>query len=360
MLPYMKILAINPGSTSTKIAVFEDENNIFQKNLQHDAADLKTFKIVTEQFEFRKKAILDVLTEAGFDILSFHAIVGRGGMVHPVPSGVYTVNEKMKDDLQHCRFGEHASNLGALIADDIARQIPGARAFIADPVVVDEFQDVARVAGHPLFQRVSAFHALNHKAIAKAHAKKIGKPYTEINLIVAHLGGGISVGAHRKGKIVDVTNAVDGEGPFSPERSGTIPTLQLMALCFSGKYTFDQVKKILTGEGGMVSHLGTNQFQQIEKELIPAGDKHATLIHEAMAYNIAKYIGSMAVVLKGEIDGILLTGGISWNPLMVQSITEKVSFLAPVSVYPGEDEMGALARNGLAALRGEADVQTYA
>ena len=355
----MKILTINPGSTSTKIAIFEDENNIFQKNLQHAAADLKNFKIITEQFNFRKEAILAVLREAGYDILSFQAVVGRGGMLHPVPSGVYEVNETMKRDLLDCRYGEHASNLGALIADDIVGQIPGARAFIADPVVMDELQDVARVAGHPLFQRVSMFHALNHKAIAKAHAKKVGKSYESLNLIVAHLGGGISVGAHRKGKIIDVTNAVDGEGPFSPERSGSLPTLPLVKLCFSGKYTFEQVKKILTGEGGMVAHLGTNQFQKIEQELIPSGDKQAALVHEAMAYNVAKFIGAMATVLKGAVDAILLTGGIAHNPLMVQSITEKVSFLAPVIVYPGEDEMGALARNGLAAMRGEIEIQNY-
>ncbi|MDR3235775.1 MAG: butyrate kinase [Prevotellaceae bacterium] len=355
----MKLLIINPGSTSTKVAVFEDEKNVFQKNLQHDAVDLKKFKIITEQFEFRKKAILEVLRDEGIDVLSFRAVVGRGGVMHPVPSGVYEVNQQMIDDLRVCRFGEHASNLGALIADDMVKQIPGARAFIADPVVVDELQDVARVAGHPLFRRTAVFHALNQKAIAKTHAQKLGKPYETLNLIVAHMGGGVSVGAHRKGKIVDVSNAVDGEGPFSPERSGALPSLQLATLCFSGAYTFEQVKKILTGEGGMVAHLGTNQFQKIEKELIPAGDKHAALIHEAMAYNVAKFIGAMATVLNGEVDAVLLTGGIAWNPLMVKSITEKVTFIAPVSVYPGEDEMGALANNGLAALHGEVEIQVY-
>jgi butyrate kinase len=355
----MKILAINPGSTSTKIAVFEDDKNVFQKNLQHDAGDLKNFKVVTEQFDFRKKAILDVLKVAGYDIMSFNAIVGRGGIMHPVASGVFEVNEKMKDDLLTCRYGEHASNLGALIADDIAKSISGCRAFIADPVVVDEMQDVARVAGHPYFKRTSVFHALNQKAIAKAHAKKAGKPYESLNLIVAHLGGGISVGAHKKGKIIDVNNAVEGEGPFSPERSGGLSALQLVKLCFAGTHSLDEIKKMLTGKGGMVAHLGTNQFKKIEEELIPSGDKNAILVHEAMAYTIAKEIGAMATVLKGEIDGILLTGGIAWNPLMVKSITEKITFLAPVTVYPGEDEMAALASNGLAALKGEAKVQTY-
>jgi len=355
----MKILTINPGSTSTKIAVFEDDKNIFQKNLQHDADDLKHFAKITEQFEFRKDAILSVLKENNFDVQSFNAIVGRGGLMRPLTSGTYAVSEAMKKDLASCEYGEHASNLGALIADDIARQIPNCPAFIADPVVVDELHDVARVAGHPLFKRTSAFHALNQKAIAKAHAKKLGVPYESLNLIVAHLGGGISVGAHCKGKVIDVTNAIDGEGAFSPERSGTLPALQVAQLCFSGKYTLDEVKKILTGKGGMVAHLGTNQFQKIEEELIPSGDKQADLVHQAMSYNIAKHIGAMATVLLGKIDAIILTGGIAWNPLMVERITEKISFLAPVAVYPGEDEMGALASNGLAALRGETKVLTY-
>ncbi|MDR1405723.1 MAG: butyrate kinase [Prevotellaceae bacterium] len=355
----MKILTVNPGSTSTKIAVFEDEKNVFQKNLQHGADDLKDYKIVTEQLEFRKKAILNVLQEAGYEIKAFDAVVGRGGLMHPVPSGVFEVNDKMKADLLTCKFGEHASNLGALIADNIAKLKPGMRAFIADPVVVDELQEVARVAGHPLFRRAAAFHALNQKAIAKAHAGSSGKKYEEMNLIVAHLGGGISVGAHKHGKIIDVTNAVDGEGPFSPERSGALPSLQVAQLCFSGKYSFFDIKKMLTGKGGMVAHLGINQFQKIEQELLPSGDRHAALIHEAMAYNIAKFIGEMATVLEGNVDGILITGGIAWNPLMVASITEKVKFIAPVTVYPGEDEMAALAGNGLAALRGEAGILKY-
>ncbi|MDR0295992.1 MAG: butyrate kinase [Prevotellaceae bacterium] len=355
----MKILTINPGSTSTKIAVFEDEKNIFQKNLQHDAEDLKQFAKITDQFEFRKNVILSVLKENNFDVQNFNAIVGRGGLMHPLASGTYEVNEAMKKDLANCQYGEHASNLGALIADNIARQIPNCPAFIADPVVVDELQDIARIAGHPLFKRTSAFHALNQKAIAKVHAKKLGKPYESLNLIVAHLGGGISVGVHCKGKVIDVSNAIDGEGPFSPERSGTLPALQVAQLCFSGEYTLEQVKKILTGKGGMVAHLGTNQFQKIEEELIPSGDKQADLIHQAMSYNIAKHIGAMATVLIGKVDAIILTGGIAWNPLMVERITEKVSFLAPVAVYPGEDEMGALAINGLNVLRGETKALTY-
>ena len=355
----MKLLTINPGSTSTKIAVFEDNENVFQKNLQHDADELKQFEVITEQFEFRKSAILDVLEGAGYDINEFNAIVGRGGFVRPVPSGVFSINEEMKADLRSCKYGEHASNLGALIADDIAKSISGCRAFIADPVVVDELQDVARVAGHPLFKRTAALHALNQKAIARRYSKESGKSYNELNLIIAHLGGGISVGAHKQGKIIDVNNAIEGDGPFSPERSGGLSAMQVAELCFSGKYTLAQFKKMMVGEGGMVAHLGTNQFQKIEGEIIPSGDKNAILVHEAMAYNVAKEIGAMSTVLEGKIDAIVLTGGIAWNQLIVASIVKKIEFLAPVKIYPGEDEMAALAENGFAALRGEATILTY-
>jgi len=355
----MKLLTINPGSTSTKIAVFEDDNLIFKKTLQHDIDALKQYHVVTEQFEFRKKAILDVLKEVGYNVNEFNAIVGRGGFVRPISSGVFAINDKMKGDLLSCRYGEHASNLGALIADDIAKTIPNCRALIADPVVVDEMQDVARIAGHPLFNRTAASHALNQKAIAKRYAKDIGKPYNELNLIVTHLGGGISVGAHKQGKVIDGNNAIEGEGPFSPERSGGLTAMQVAKLCFSGKYTFAQVKKMMVGEGGLVAYLGTNNIQIVEEEMIPAGNQKAIEIHEAMAYNVAKEIGAMATVLEGKVDAILLTGGIAFNPLIVDSITRKVGFLAPVKVYPGEDEMGALAGNGLAALRGEVEINTY-
>jgi len=355
----MKILTINPGSTSTKIAVFEDDKNVFQKNLLHDSNELQQYGKITEQFEFRKQAILEVLKEAGYNVSEFNAVVGRGGILRPIPSGVFAINEQMKADLRACTYGEHASNLGALIADDIVKTIPGARAFIADPVVVDELQDVARVSGHPVFQRRSVFHALNQKAIAKQHAAQVGKRYESLNLIVAHLGGGISVGAHKGGKVIDVNNALGGEGPFSPERAGSVPCLALAELCFSGKYTLPQITKMLIGEGGMVAHLGTNQFMKVEHELIPAGDKKAMLIHEAMAYNVAKTIGSMAAVLEGKVDAILLTGGIAHNPLITESITKKVAFIAPVSVYPGEDEMAALAANGIAALSGDVEVLIY-
>jgi len=264
----------------------------------------------------------------------------------------------MKADLRNSIMGEHASNLGALIADDIARSLPSAKAYIADPVVVDEMEDVARISGHPRFKRISIFHALNQKAIARLHAKSIDKKYEELNLVIAHLGGGISVGAHRQGRVIDVNNALDGDGPFSPERAGTVPAGQLAKLCFSGEVTYDEVKKMLTGKGGLVAHAGTNDAYEIELKA-RAGDAKAKLLQDAMAYNIGKAIGAMAVVLKGKVDAIILTGGIAHNPDLVDYIKDMVGFIAPVAVYPGEDEMQALAMNGLMVLKGEVMPKEY-
>lgn len=346
------ILAINPGSTSTKIAVYQNAKSVFLKTIRHNSEELVQFKRITEQFEFRKDIIMKELQEAEIDINKISAVVGRGGLIKPIESGVYFVNDRMKEDLKNSIMGEHASNLGALIADDIARNLPSAKAYIADPVVVDELQDVARIAGHPKFQRLSIFHALNQKAIARQYAKSLDKKYEELNLIVAHLGGGISVGAHYMGRVIDVNNALDGEGPFSPERAGTVPAGQLAKLCFSGEHTYDEIKKMITGQGGMVAHAGTNDAYEIEMKA-KAGDKKAQLLQDAMSYNIAKHIGQMAAVLKGKVDGIILTGGIAHNTYLVDYIKEMVGFIAPVAVYPGEDEMQALALNGLMVLRGD-------
>jgi len=353
-----KILAINPGSTSTKIAVYKNNKSIFLKNIKHSADDLKGFSKIADQFEFRKEIILKELKEADIQIDKISAVVGRGGLIKPIESGVYEVNERMKTDIMNCIMGEHASNLGALIADDIAQSIPSAKAYIADPVVVDELEDVARIAGHPKFKRVSIFHALNQKAIARIYAKTIDKKYEELNLVVAHLGGGISVGAHKLGKVIDVNNALDGDGPFSPERSGSLPSHQLAKLCFSGEFTYDQVKKMITGQGGLVAHAGTNDAYEVEMKA-KAGDEKAKLIQDAMAYNIAKWIGASAAVLKGKVDAIILTGGIAHNPDLVDYIKDMVGFIAPVVVYPGEDEMQALAMNGLMVLKGEVEPKIY-
>ncbi|MDD4385611.1 MAG: butyrate kinase [Bacteroidales bacterium] len=353
-----KILAINPGSTSTKIAVYCNSKSEFLKTIRHTSEELQRFARVTDQFEFRKEIILQELKEAQIEINKISAVVGRGGLIKPIESGVYEVNDRMKEDLKNSIRGEHASNLGALIADNIAVSLPNAKAYIADPVVVDELQDIARIAGHPKFERVSIFHALNQKAIARQYAKSLDKKYEELNLIVAHLGGGISVGAHYMGHVIDVNNALDGEGPFSPERTGTVPAGQLAKLCFSGEYTYDEVKQMLTGKGGLVGHTGSNDAYDLEVRA-KSGDKKAQLLQDAMSYNIAKHIGQMAVVLKGRVDGIILTGGIAHNSYLVEYIKEMVGFVAPVAVYPGEDEMQSLAMNALMALRGDVLPREY-
>jgi butyrate kinase len=352
------ILAINPGSTSTKIAVFRNNREVFLKNIKHSSEELSQFSRITDQYGFRKNIILDELHNAGSEINNIILVFGRGGLVKPIPSGVYVVNEALIEDLKIGVQGQHASNLGGLIAHDIASSIPGAKAFIADPVVVDEMEDIARISGHPLFERVSIFHALNQKAIARQHAKSISKSYEELNLIIVHLGGGISVGAHKNGRVIDVNQALDGDGPFSPERSGTIPVGALVRMCFSGDYTQDEIKKMITGKGGYVAYLGTNEAYEVEKRA-SAGDDKAELIQQAMAYQVAKEVGGMSTVLKGNVDAILLTGGIAYGKPFVNMLSERIAHIAPIFVYPGEDEMRALAMNGLMVLKGEAEAREY-
>ena len=352
------ILAINPGSTSTKIAVFDGQNEIFTDTLRHSNEELEGYLYVVDQFDFRKNTIIDAIKKRGIALKDIKIVVGRGGLMRPISSGVYRVNDAMIEDLKGFRFGEHASNLGGLIAADLAKEIPGCEAYIADPVVVDELEDIARVTGHPLFKKISIFHALNQKAVAKRFSQSQGKPYEELNLIVVHLGGGVSVGAHKGGKVVDVNNALNGEGPFSPERTGTVPALQLAELCFLGNYTFDQIRKIIAGAGGVVAHLGTNSFIEVQ-ERVGKGDKEAKLIFDAFAYNIAKEIASKAVIFKGQVDSIILTGGIAYSKELTKDIEEMVSFIAPVTVIPGEDEMSALAMNGYGVLTGIEKVKEY-
>lgn len=353
------ILAVNPGSTSTKIAIYDGEKEIYSKTLRHQASDLSAYEHIADQFKFREGLIFDALKESGVSLESLSAIVGRGGLVKPVESGVYEVNSALLEDLRKGVQGEHASNLGGLIAHSLAERAGGkTRAFIADPVVVDELDDVARVSGLPFMPRLSVFHALNQKAIARRHAASMGKRYEELNLIVAHLGGGISVGAHRRGRVVDVNDAVNGEGPFSPERSGTLTARQLTELCFSGKYSEEEIKKLINGKGGLVAHLGTNNAKEVS-DRAEAGDKHAQLIEQAMGYNIAKCIGGCAAVLHGKVDAVLLTGGMAYGKTLTDYIEVMVSFIAPVTVYPGEDELGALAMNGLMVLHGEMEAKIY-
>ncbi len=353
-----QILVLNPGSTSTKIAVYENEKSIFLKNIKHISDEIAAFKTVADQYEFRKEVILKELESADIDINKLDAVVGRGGLVKPIESGVYEVNEALKRDLRAGILGEHASNLGGLIAEDIAKTIPNARAFIADPVVVDELEDVARITGCPGMPRQSIFHALNQKAVARLFARTRGFVYEELNLIVAHMGGGISIGAHKQGKVIDVNNAIDGYGPFSPERAGTLPTGPLIKACFSGKYTLEEMKKIVNGKGGLVAHLGTNQAYEVAKR-IEKGDKKAELVLSAMSYQIGKAIGGCAAVLKGKVNGIILTGGIANNTFVVNYVKNMIDWIAPLAVYPGEDEMNALMQNALMVLKNEINCKDY-
>jgi butyrate kinase len=352
------ILAINPGSTSTKFSLFEEETLVFEKSLRHTSVELKDYARISDQFNFRKNLIMNELTERGIDLSLIEAVVGRGGLVKPIESGIYAVNAKMKTDLQAGAYGSHASNLGALIADDIASSLPGAKAFIVDPVVVDEFQPVARLSGHPEIERRSIFHALNQKAVARLFAASEGRFYEDLNLIIAHMGGGVSVGAHRNGRVIDVNNALDGDGPFSPERSGGLPAGALSNLCFSGKYTHTEIGQMLTGKGGMVAYLGTNNFIDVCRRA-ESGDPLALLVREACSYQIGKEIASMAAVLHGKVDAIILTGGLAYEETNVNYIRSMVEFIARVIVYPGEDELKALAFNGLLALDGKIIIKSY-
>jgi len=353
-----RILAINPGSTSTKIAVYQNMNPIFVKSITHPSEELAQFEHVADQFQFRKEIIYKELEEAEIQLDKIQAVVGRGGMLKPISSGVYIVNDAMKSDLHEHPIKEHASNLGGLIADEIARSLPNAKAYIADPVVVDELDEIARVSGHPLFKRISIFHALNQKSIARQHAKSIMKRYEDMNLIVVHMGGGITTGAHFKGRVIDVNQGLDGEGPFSPERSGTLPTGDLVRFCFSGEYSEKDIIKMVVGNGGIVAHLGTNSAYEAEKRA-QNGDEKARFILEALAYQVAKSIGSMVPVLKGDVDAILLTGGVAHSKWITNLIIERVFKFAPVYIYPGEDEMRALAMNGFMVLKGEVEVKEY-
>ncbi|MBU3219776.1 butyrate kinase [Clostridium algidicarnis] len=353
-----KLLIINPGSTSTKIAVYEDEKALLTETLRHTSEEIESYNSIFEQFKFRKDVILNVLKEKNFDIKELDGVIGRGGLLKPIISGTYEVNDAMIKDLKVGVQGQHASNLGGIIANEIGKEL-NVPAFIVDPVVVDEMDEVARISGMPEIERKSIFHALNQKAVAKRYAKESKKSYEELNLIVAHLGGGISVGAHKGGRVVDVNNALDGEGPFSPERSGGLPVADLVKLCYSGKYTQDEVKKKINGKGGFVAYLQSNDAREVIERAFEKGDEKAKLLFEAMAYQVAKEIGKSAAVLCGKVDAILLTGGIAYSEKMTKAISDRVSFISKVVIYPGEDEMLALAEGGLRVLNGEEEAKNY-
>lgn len=350
-----KILVINPGSTSTKLAVYEDLEQVWRTSVFHSAKELAQFHHINEQYAYRRAHVLEALERAGIP-MAFDAIVGRGGLLRPTPGGVYKIDEKIKHDLWHASV-EHASNLAGLMADEFARQV-GCPSFIADPVVTDELRDVARLSGIPEIPRVSVFHVLNSRAVSRRYAASVRKRYEELDLVVAHLGGGISVSAHRHGRVVDVNNALDGEGPFSPERAGTVPARQLVDLCFSGKYTQKEIYKLLNGRGGLLAHLGTTDVQTIVR-WVHAGNEHHKRVLEAMVYTVAKQIGAMHVALHGHTDAIILTGGIAHNAYVISLLREWIEGLARIVVIPGEDEMGALAMNALGALKGELPLQVY-
>ncbi|HBI6989103.1 TPA: butyrate kinase [Clostridium perfringens] len=352
-----KLLIINPGSTSTKIGVYEGEKEILEETLRHSAEEILKYDTIFDQLDFRKEVILKVLKEKGIDINELDAVVGRGGMLKPIEGGTYEVNEVMVEDLKIGVQGPHASNLGGILSNEIAKEI-GKRAFIVDPVVVDEMEDVARLSGVPELPRKSKFHALNQKAVAKRYAKEHNTSYEDVNLIVVHMGGGVSVGAHRKGRVIDVNNALDGDGPFSPERAGGVPSGELLEMCFSGKYSKEEVYKKLVGKGGFVAYANTNDARDLIK-LSQEGDEKGSLIFNAFIYQIAKEIGSMAVVLDGEVDAIVLTGGIAYSDYVTNAINKKVKWIAPMVVYGGEDELLALAQGAIRVLDGVEEAKIY-
>ena len=351
----MRILVINPGSTSTKVAVYEDEKPVWMTGAHHHVSKLAAFHRISDQYEYRRDFIMERLRKDGIE-LDFDAVIGRGGLTKPLKGGVYAVNELMKHDLVHAER-EHACNLGALIAAEIAGQC-GCPAFIADPVVVDEMRPEARYTGFPGIDRKSIFHALNQKAVARQYASSIGKKYEELRLIVAHIGGGISVGAHVYGRVVDVNNALDGEGPFSPERAGTVPSGQLVDVCFSGQYTKKQVKQMISGKGGLAELLGETDMITIDRKAEDGEEPYKGVI-DAMMYTIAKQIGAMYVAMTGKVDAIILTGGIAHSDYCMDILRKQIDYLGEVVICPGENEMGSLAYNALGVLRGDLPLLEY-
>jgi butyrate kinase len=352
-----KILVINPGSTSTKIAVYENEILLWESKINHSSDEISTFPTVISQKEYRKDLIITALKNASIELESLTAIAARGGMLKPLVSGTYIINKTMVDYLTNAIRSEHASNLGAVIAFELSNEL-NIPSYIVDPVSVDEMEDIARISGMKDIERTSIFHALNHKATARQAAKDNNTQYEKLNLIVAHLGGGISVACHHKGRVIDVNNALDGEGPMSPERSGSVPLGPLYKMCFSGKYTYNEIKQKHIGKGGIVSYLGTNDAKEIIVR-VRTGDSYAKLIIDAMVYQIAKEIGACATVFKGNVDFIVLTGGLAFSDYVVNELKDRVNFIAPVLTYPGEREMLALAQGVLRVLRKEEIAKEY-
>lgn len=354
-----KVLAMNFGSTSTKVAVYNGDTEILQKVFRHTPEEMKGVKTMEDNARFRKPLILASLQEEGIDMRELDAIVGRGGLVRPIEGGTYTVNEAMLEDLHSCKYGFHVCNLGGILASEIGSEL-GKPAYVVDPPVIYEIAEVASLSGHPDFPRRPLFHALNQKAIAKRHAAEQGVPYESLRLIVAHMGGGISVGAHCNGKVVDVNNALEGEGAFTGERSGTLPVLEVVRAVMAGKFgtSYEQMRHEFCMRSGLVGYTGTNDGREITRR-IQEGDKKAELAYRAMAYQVAKEIGAMGAVLQGKVDGILLTGGFAYDVTLMGWIKDYIGYLAPTYVYPGEDEMMALAQGALRVLRGQEEAREY-
>lgn len=352
-----RILTINPGSTSTKIGVFHNERSIFEKTLRHNIEELQRFDRIIDQYEFRKNHILETLHEQGINISKFDAVCARGGLLRPIEGGTYVVNDEMIEDLKSGYAGQHASNLGGIIAREIADglNIPS---YIVDPVVVDEMSVLAKVSGMPEIERESIFHALNQKAVARKAAASLGKRYENMKMIITHMGGGITIGVHDRGRVVDVNNGLHGEGPFSPERAGTVPAGDLVDLCFSGEYTKEEIMKKLVGTGGLLGYLGTNDAVKVE-QMIQGGDEKARFIYDAMAYQVAKEIGAASAALKGEVEAIVLTGGLAYGKSFVSAIRSYIDWISDVLVYPGENELQSLAQGALRVLQGEEQSKQY-
>jgi len=355
-----EILVIYPQVHQTKIAVYRNINVIFLKTIKHKADELNQFKEVMDQVDFRSALIMKELKENQINLQAIEAVIARGGLIKPLKTaGVYKINDLMIEHLRTGYQGVHETNLGGVIADKITKDLPNARAFLADPVVVDELDDIARVTGHPKVERKSIFHALNHKYICRKYAKRNNKCYYEMRLIVAHIGsGGTSIGAHKEGRVVDVNQAFDGAGPFSLTRAGTLPIGTLVKACFSGKYTEAELIKMITKEGGIYAHLGTSDIHKIF-EMIENGDEKAKFYMEAMAYNVAKYIGSAAAVLDFDVDAILLSGSIFNYPMFTQYLNNKIKSVAPIALFPAVNDLDALNMNAMLALKGEIEINEY-
>lgn len=352
-----KILVIDPGSTSTKCGIYLNETPIITKSIKHTLEELTSFNGIPNQKEFRKKFVMDTIAESGIGLNELDVVIGRGGLVKKISSGVYEINPKMVKDALYDPYGQHACNLGPTIAYEIAQEA-GIKAYTADPATMNDMPEVAQLTGLPEIRRVSTFHALNQRAMARKYAEQQGIPYKEMSLIVAHMGGGISIGVHKNGQVIDVNNGLDGDGPFSPERAGSLPSMQMAELCYSGKYTLREMTNKIAGEGGIFAYIGTNDMLEVERRCLN-GDEDAMLLSDAMSYNIGKWIGASAAVLHGKVDAIILTGGIAYDKLVCDYITKMVSFIAPVVIMPGENELEALAMNAYRVMTGKIEPKVY-